>query len=154
MKLVALVFVFFGYTIFKFLVLQGTSPALLPEVPALQLPTLDLLEVNFDFTENPCATWVWFTGVGTIFCATVAIGQNLDDTAHAIGNIVICIVWAIMSIYEFVKFVALMIGFVAQLIFKGVEGAPLWLNLLVFTPFGLIAAIGTYRLIRKGDSSG
>lgn len=152
MKLVPLVFIFLTYATFKFLVLQSTSPALLPEVPALQLPTLDLLEVNFSFEENPCDTWHWFTGIGTIFCATVAVTQNLSSTANAIGNIVICILWVLQSVYEFVKFVALIITFIGQLIFKGVDGAPGWLNILVFSPFGLIAALGTYALIRRGTS--
>lgn len=63
------------------------------------------------------------------------------------------VIWFGQLIYAMIKFMLDFFVFLASVTFSGVEGAPWWVNLVLYLPIATATVIIIYRLIRKGDST-
>lgn len=62
-------------------------------------------------------------------------------------------VWFTLFIFNMLTFATEVIGFVIGLNITGIEGAPWWINFIIFVMPTIMLVIIIYRMVRKGDSS-
>lgn len=131
MKIIAVIFIFLSFTIFKAMVLETTQP------DSFDIPTLDFPDLEFNELPDGCG--------GFTDC--------IEYVGNIIVNLVLGVVYVVLLLFNLVVFIAALFVLVGEVTITGIEDAPAWVNLIIFTPYLGIVGIILFKLIRKGDAS-
>lgn len=131
MKLINVVFVFLAFTIFKSMVLAETQP------DAITFPSMDFPDLEFETIPDGCS--------GFTDC--------IEYVGKVIVNLVLGIVYVVLLLFNLIAFIAALFVTVGEVTVTGIDNAPWWVNLIVFTPYLGIVGVILYKMIRKGDAS-
>lgn len=130
MKLIAIIFTLFAFALAKSMILNTAEPG------ALEFPTLDFPDANFDALPTGCG--------GFTDC--------IEYVGTVLVNLVLGIVFVVEVIFALILFVIEVFVLLATVGFTGVEGAPTWINALLVLPFVVGIGLVFYRLVRSGAS--
>lgn len=134
MNIAALTFGLLAYNLVKAMILFETG-ATVPEFP-------DPPSFEFDTTFD-------FVAVGGVDAVADAI-QNLVEVFRVVGAALLS---TIVFLGDLTIFVFGVIGFLFEITFSTIEGAPSYINVLVVSTPIVVVLIIVYKLLRSGESS-
>lgn len=132
MNLVFIVFVLVAFSTVKLLIIDNVEGAPALTFPSFDAPTFEPIDVS-----GGCS--------GFIDCT--------EYLGAVVFNIGLGIVFVVEFVIELTAFLFALFAVIIALQFAGIEGAPLWLNTLLVTPFVLAVSVILFKLVRSGASN-
>jgi hypothetical protein len=129
-KMIEIVWVFVAFTVIKALILAQSASV------ALDFPTLELPEAEFHDLSAGCG--------GFVDC--------IEFLGFVLMNIAESILFVVKLLVSLVVFVFGLFVFTFEVLFGTIDGAPGWLNGLLFAPYIVALSLIIYKMIRKGST--
>lgn len=149
MKIGQIAFIFLAYGILKFMIVNSLGTSIEGySNQGFTPPSFPTLKVCFYDTANK-------TGCDTTFfnsnCS--ALDFTCSSVAAATANIAIGIYIGFLFLTKLIIYLALLIYFIASLLFSTIPDAPWYINLMILTPLILGMSLAIFRMLRSGNTS-
>lgn len=131
MKLLEIIFLFLAFATVKAMILDQTG------VAEIIIPVLEVPEFEFIDLTGGCSSFTDCT----------------EYLANVVRNIGEAVIKTAVLVFNLVGFIFEIFILVADTLFSNVEGAPWYVNLLLFLPYTAALGIIIYNMIRRGGSS-
>lgn len=132
MKLIQLAMLTLGYVMISALIVNAATGVEAIDIPTLDIPTFDFIDLT-----GGCSSFTDCT----------------EYLANVIYNIGLGAIALVQTVFALIAFIVNISGLIIDYGVQGIDGAPVWWNIILGSYLAMSIAVIVYRMVRAGGDS-